>query len=532
MHGDLVVLAVLLVAGAFLLLADRTQIPYPILLVVGGTALAFVPGVSEFVLDPDVVLIAFLPPLLYGVAFFTSLQDLRANYRPIGLLAVGLVAFTTVTVAVVAHHVVGLPWAAAFVLGAVVSPTDPVAATEIAVRSHAPRRLVTIVEGESLINDSTGLIAYKFAIAAVLTGTFHAFSALGEFVWSAGAGVAIGLAVGWAVGALRARLDDAPTETAVSLLTPYVAYLPAEALGVSAVLAAVSAGLYLGWRSPELVTPSTRIQVTGFWELLTFGLNAALFVLVGLQLSTVVNGLDGYSTGELIAYSLAIAGTVLLTRLAFLFPFNVVSRLLVRRLPRIRNATSAPDPPDYWLTLLLGWSGMRGAVSLAVALAIPLRTDAGDPFPGRDLIIFLAYAVILITVVGQGLTLGKLIDVAGVYDDDETVLEQEARARIAAAQAALARIDELEAEEWVREASVDRMRRGYEFRIRRFESRLDDDDDGEIEEGSQAYQRLRRHVLAAERAEIIRARNRGDITDDIMRRIERDIDLEDARLEI
>src|SRR4051812_18234913 len=232
MHGDLVVLAVLLGAGAFLLLADRTQIPYPILLVLGGTGLAFVPGASDLVLDPDVVLVAFLPPLLYGAAFFTSIQDLRANYRPIGLLAVGLVAATTITVAVVAHYVVDLPWAAAFVLGAIVSPTDPVAAAEIAVRSHAPRRLVTIVEGESLINDSTGLIAYKFAIAAVLSGTFSLSSALGEFVLSAGAGVALGLAIGWVIAALRKRLDDAPTETAVSLLTPYMAYLPAEALGI------------------------------------------------------------------------------------------------------------------------------------------------------------------------------------------------------------------------------------------------------------------------------------------------------------
>jgi CPA1 family monovalent cation:H+ antiporter len=527
MHGDLVVLAVLLGAGVLLLAADRTQIPYPILLVIGGTALAFVPGVDEFELDPDVILIAFLPPLLYGAAFFTSIQDLRSNYKPIGLLAVGLVAFTTVTVAVVAHEVVGLPWAAAFVLGAVVSPTDPVAATEIAVRSHAPRRLVTIVEGESLINDSTGLIAYKFAVAAVVTGTFSAMDALGDFVLSAVVGVAIGVAIGWVVGVLRARLDDAPTETAVSLLTPYMAYLPAEALGVSAVLAVVSAGLYLGWRSPELVTPSTRIQITGFWELLTFALNAALFVLIGLQLRHVVEGLDGYSTWELLGYAAVVAGTVVATRMAWLFPFNLASRLLVRT-----GRSNREGPPDFRLVALLGWSGMRGAVSLAVALAIPLTTDAGDPFPGRDLIIFLAYAVILVTVVGQGLTLGKLIELAGVYDDEETVAEQEDRARIAASRAALERLAELAGEDWVRDETASRMRQSYEFRIRRFESRLDDDDDGEIEQGSQAYQQLRRHVLAAERAEIIRARNRGEITDDIMRRIERDIDLEDARLEI
>src|SRR4051794_27580831 len=528
MHGDLVVLAVLLGVGAFLLASYRTQIPYPILLTAGGTALAFVPGVEAFALDPDIVLVAFLPPLLYGAAFFTSIQDLRANYRPIGLLAVGLVAATTITVAVVAHYVIDLPWAAAFVLGAVVSPTDPVAATEIAVRSHAPRRLVTIVEGESLINDSTGLIAYKFAVAAVVTGTFSLMHALGDFVLSATVGVAIGLAVGVLAAELRKRLDDAATETAVSLLTPYLAYLPAEVLGVSAVLAAVTCGLYLGWRSPELVTPSTRIQVTGFWELLTFALNAALFVLVGLQLPTIIDELSGFSTGDLIGWAAVICATVIATRLAFVFPFNIFSRLLVRT--PLRRMPS--EPPSFKLTLLLGWSGMRGAVSLAVALAIPLTTDAGEPFPGRDLIIFLAYAVILVTVIGQGLTLGKLIEWAGLYDDEETVAEQESRARIAASQAAIERLRELEGEDWVREETWDRMVRSYEFRIRRFEARLDEDDDGDIEQGSQAYQRLRRKVIEAERAEIVRQRNRGDITDDIMRRIERDLDLEDARLEI
>jgi Na+/H+ antiporter len=528
MRGELVVLCVLMGAGAFLLLAERTQIPYPILLTLGGTGLAFVPGVGQFKLSPEVILVAFLPPLLYGAAFFTSVQDLRADARPVGALAVGLVTATTVTVAAVAHAVAGLSWPAAFVLGAIVSPTDPVAATEIAVRSRAPRRLITIVEGESLINDSTGLIAYKFAIAAVVTGSFSLTSALGDFVLSAGAGIGIGMVVGFGTAELRKRLDDAPTEIAISLLTPYVAYLPAEALGVSAVLAVVTAGLYLGWRSPELVTPSTRIQATGFWEILTFALNAALFVLVGLQLRNVINGLNGYSVDDLATYAAVVVATVIATRLAWVFPFNIISRGLAKRFPRAPGA----EPPDLRLTALLGWSGMRGAVSLAAALAIPLTTDAGTPFPDRDLIIFLAYSVILVTVVGQGLTLGKLIAVAGIYDDEETVAEQEARARVAAANAAIARLNELGGEEWVRDDTHRRMVASYEFRVRRFESRFDEDDDGEIEEGSQAYQRLRRKVIAAEREEIVRQRNRGNITDDIMRRIERDLDLEDARLEI
>jgi Na+/H+ antiporter len=528
MHGELVLLLVLLGAGVFLLGAERTGVPYPILLTAGGTALAFLPGVGDFELSPEIILVAFLPPLLYSAAFFASLQDLRANAQPIGLLAVGLVIATTVVVAVVAHAFVdGLDWPAAFVLGAIVSPTDPVATTEIAIRSRAPRQIVTIVEGESLINDSTGLIAYKFAVAAVVSGSFSLAQAAGDFVWSAVAGVAIGLAVGWVVAIIRRRLDDAPTEVAVSLLTPYLAYLPAEALGVSAVLAAVASGLYLGWRSPELVTPSTRIQALGFWELLVFALNAVLFVLIGLQLRHVIEGLDGFSPGQLAGWAALVVAAVVVTRMVWMLVFNTLDRRLLRR-----SRDESDGPPPTGMAVLLGWAGMRGAVSLAAALAIPLHTDSGAPFPQRDLVIFLVYAVILATVLGQGLTLGRLIEAIGIYDDEETTAEQEARARIAAANAAIDRLDELSREDWVRDETQRRMRSLYDYRIRRFESRLDDDDDGDIEQGSQAYQRLRRKVLDAERAEIIRQRNRGLITDDIMRRIERDLDLEDARLEI
>jgi CPA1 family monovalent cation:H+ antiporter len=526
MHGELVLLVVLLSAGAFLLVANHTNVPYPILLTLGGTLLAFIPGAGEVHLDPNIVLVAFLPPLLYSAAFFSSLQDMRANVRPITLLAIGLVTATTITVAVVAHYAIDLSWQAAFVLGAIVSPTDPVAAVEILQRYHAQRRLVSIVEGESLINDSTGLIAYKFAVAAALSGTFSLSEAVGTFFLNALAGIAIGLAVGYAIAELRRRLDDAPTEIAVSLITPYLAYLPAEAIGVSAVLAAVSAGLYLGWRSPELVTPSTRIQAFAVWDILVFGLNAALFVLIGLQLHPLVDALKGVSAGELIRDAAIVSGTVILTRILWVFPLTQLPRLLFRR---VRERDPAPD---WRAPAVLAWSGMRGSVSLAAALAIPLQTDSGAPFPSRDLIIFLTYAVILVTVVGQGVTLGRLVDAAGLYDDDETVAEQEAEARIAAAEAALVRLEELEDADWVRDPTRERMRGLYEYRIRRFRSRLEDDDDGELERGSRDYQRLRREVLEAERAEIIRRRNRGMITDDIMRRIERDLDLEDARLEI
>jgi CPA1 family monovalent cation:H+ antiporter len=453
MHAELVVLAVLVGAGVFLVLADRIGVPYPILLTLGGTALAFLPGAGQVTLDPKIVLVAFLPPLLYSEAFFGSLQDMRANLRPIGLLAVGLVIATTVTVAVVAHAVIpGMPWTAAFVLGAIVSPTDPVAAVEIATRVRAPRRLVAIAQGESLVNDATGLIAYKFAVAAAVSGAFSMWSAIGQFFIDSAVGIGIGLAIGAAIAELRRRLDDAPTEIAVSVLTPYLAYLPAEALGVSAVLAAVTSGLYLGWRSPELVTPSTRIQAFAFWEIFVFGLNAGLFVLVGLQLRQVLSGLDGFSAGQLTGYAGVVVGTVIVTRFAWTFPLTYLPRML---LPRLRER----DPsPDWRLPALLGWMGMRGAVSLAAALAIPLHTATGAPFPARDLIIFLAYAVILATVVGQGATLHRLLELAAVYEDEETTAEQEARARIAAAEAALERLDELSGEDWVRDETHERMR--------------------------------------------------------------------------
>ncbi len=502
--------------------------PYPILLVAGGAALGFFPGLPSVELDPDLVLVIFLPPLLYAAAFFSSLRDLRDNVRPIGLLAIGLVVFTTLLVGVVAHAVVDdLSWAAAFTLGAVLSPTDPVAATAIASRAGAPRRFVTIIEGESLVNDATALIAYKVAVGAVVTGSFSLVDAGGEFVLNAVAGVAhrrssVGAVVAW----VRRATDDAPTEITISLLTPYFAYLPAEALGVSAVLAAVTSGIWLGWRSPELITPATRLQAFSVWEVLVFILNAALFVLVGLQLRTVVERIsDDYAAGDLVLWAAVIAAAVIVVRFLWVFPATYLPRLLSRR-ERERD----PMPPPTHV-LLVAWTGMRGAVSLAAALAIPLTVDGGGPFPGRDLIIFLVYTTILVTILGEGLTLAPLIRLLGIEDDG---MEErlEVKARVKAAKRAIARVDELVGEEWVREETAGRMRGLYEFRIRRFRARFDDEDDGSIEDGSLAYQRLRREVLEAERSEIVRLRNEGFINDQIMHRIERDLDLEDTRLEL
>jgi monovalent cation/hydrogen antiporter len=507
-----------------LVLAPIVRVPYPILMVLGGLALAVIPGVGTLELKPEVVLVAFLPPLLYSAAFFTSLRDFRANLRPISLLAIGLVVVTSIAVAAVAHAVIGLPWAAAFVLGAVVSPTDPIAATAIARRLGVTRRLVNILEGESLVNDATALIVYRAAVAAVLTGSFSLWKTGLEFVGNAAAGIAIGLAVAWIIRQLRRRLNNPPVELTISLVSGYLAYLPAEAAGVSAVLAAVTAGIYLGWYAPELTTAQTRLQGQAVWEILVFVLNAALFVLIGLQLPVVVEGLED-EPSTLAWYALAIAGTVILVRLAWMFPAAWLPRRLFRR---IREH----DPMPSWQQLVLvGWTGMRGAVSLAAALAIPLTTDAGQPFPGRDLILFLTFATILATLVLQGLSLPAVIR-ALELGSDGLEHKEETKARIHAADAALRRLDELTSEDWVRDDTAERLRGFYGFRRNRFAVRFDETDDGALEQRSMNYQRLRRELLEAEREAVVELRQLGRISDDVMRRIERDIDLEYTRLDV
>jgi CPA1 family monovalent cation:H+ antiporter len=525
-HEQLVLLALLLAVAALLVAAPMLRVPYPIFLVLGGLALGFVPGIPTLELPPDVVLVAVLPPLLYSSAFFTSLRDLRQNKRSIGILAIGLVVATMVAVAVVAHSAVdGMSWSAAFVLGAVVSPTDPIAATAIMRRLGVPRRVVAVVEGESLVNDGTGLVLYRVAVTAAVTGTFSFWEASWRFLWNVAGGIAIGLAVGWLVAGVRRRLDNPPVEITIALMTGYVAFIPANAAEASGVLATVTAGIYLGWRTPELTSVQTRLQGIAVWEILVFVLNALLFALVGLQLSSILDALTGFSAGELIWYGLLVTGTVVLTRLVWVPVFTYVPQWIFRRL-----GERAPAPP-FSQSMVISWSGMRGAVSLAAALAIPLTTDAGPAFPERDLIVFLAFVVILGTLVVQGLSLPLMIRALPIEFDhlDE---KEDAKARIHAAEAALARLEELLEEDWVREDTAERLRGLYNFRRNRFRSRFDAESDGGIEERSQNYQRLRRELLEAERAAIVDLRRNGVINDDAMRRLQRDLDLEDARLDV
>jgi CPA1 family monovalent cation:H+ antiporter len=514
-------LAVMVAVAGLSVLARVVRVPYPILLVLGGLVLGFVPGMPTVELPPELVLVAFLPPLLYWAGFFSSPRDLRADARAISMAAVGLVLVTTAAVAVVAHAVVdGMTWPAAFALGAIVSPTDPLAASAIGRRLGVPRRLLTLLEGESLVNDATALVAYRIAVAAAVSGSFVLWEAGLRFVVTAAGGVAVGLLAGWLVAELRRRLDDPVVEIVVSVFTGYVAYLPAELLGVSGVLAAVTTGLYVGWRAPELSSAPTRLLGFSFWEVLVYLANAVLFILVGLQLPPILEDLDGTAVATLVAQGVLVSVVVVAVRVGWMFSVPYLVRLLDRRPSQVMRRVGARD------RLMVGWSGMRGAVSLAAALALPLD------FPMRDLILFLTFSVILATLVVQGLTLPTLIRRLRLEQDDAEERE-ELTARLAATQAALERLDELAGADWTRDDTVERLHGMYEFRRRRLKARGGylEDDDG-VEDRSLAYQRLVRELLQAQRQAIVRLRNQGQISNDVMHRVERELDLEDTRLEI
>jgi Na+/H+ antiporter len=508
-------------------IARLLGIPYPIVLVVGAIPLGYLPGVPDVELDPDLVLVIFLPPLLYVAAFFADLRALRANARALSMASIGLVLATTCAVALVGHELIGLSWAVAFALGAIVSPTDPVAATAITRHLGVPRRLVNIIEGESLINDASALIAFRVAVAAAIGGSFSFLDASVDFVAAVAGGIAVGLAVGAAIAEVRRRLDDIPVEITISIFSGFVAYLPAEALGVSGVLAAVTCGIYLGWVAPQVSTAQMRLQGYAVWELIVFLLNAVLFVLIGLQLPSILDAVAEIELGTLVGYAVATIAVVIGTRFLWLFTMPYVVRALDRRPGQVERRVGVGQ------RIIYGWAGMRGAVSLAAALSLPLETDAGAPFPDRELVIFLAYCVVLFTVVVQGLTLPGLIRRLGVVDDGAEEEAEEHAARIAAAEAALAALDGLAEEEWARPETIERMRGMYGFRRRRFETlRGDLDDEDGIVDQSLSYQRLMREVIEAQRGAIVQMRNEGLISAEVMRRVERDLDLEETRLEV
>lgn len=516
------VLGLLVATVVLASLATRLRVPYAILLVLGGAALGFLPGLPTVKLDPELILFFFLPPLVYSSAWQTSWREFRATLRPIVLLAVGLVLVTTAGVALGAHLLLGLPWPVAFVLGAVLSPTDAVAASAIAQRMGLSRRIVTVLEGESMVNDATGLVVYTFAVAATVTGVFHLGDASLQFVVVSLGGLLVGLVVGWPLAWLHRHLDDAPIEITLTLLTPFAAYLLAEAVHVSGVLATLSAGLYLSRHSSRFFSSNTRLQANAVWNVLTFILNGLLFLLIGLQLRDILETLGKQPLVSAIGESLLVSLVVILVRCVWVFPATYLPRLFF---PHLR----ARDPLPNWRSVfVVAWTGLRGGISLAAALALPLSIQGNAPFPERDRLIALTFGVILATLVGQGLSLIPLIRWLDLTPDGESEQERQ-QARLVAAQAALTRLQDLAGQEWVPEEVWTHLRTWYEEKARHASAQPDGEQSVQ-DETLAAKQRLRRELIQAERVAVIQVRDQGQIDDDILREMERELDLEEQQV--
>jgi monovalent cation/hydrogen antiporter len=525
-----VLLCVLAAVTALSGVARRTGIPAPFVLVLAGLAASFVPGVPEVELDPHLVLVLVLPPLLYAAALSTAYADFGDNLRPIGLLSVGLVLVTTAAVAGVASLVVpDLPLAAAFALGAIVAPPDAVAATAVGRRMALPRRVLVILEGESLLNDATALVSYRIAVGAAVAGGASVGGALGDFAVAAVGGALVGLALGVVVAALRRRLHDPLLENALSLLTPFAAFLPAEQLHASGVLAVVVTGLYLGRRAPVLLSSGARLQGQALWGMVTFLLEGLVFALIGLQLPQVLDTL-GDDTALGVTTAMAVTATAVLVRFAWVFPATYLPRVLSARL-------RARDPAPPWrYPFLIGWAGMRGVVSLAAAFALP------RDMPGRDLILFVTFCVIITTLLAQGMTLPWLVRRLDLDDDGAAERTEKA---IATADHHVARmaLQELERlEDDVPDRVADELRHHLEERVRRAHAILGgcpgehEYDDGATADDRRALvdavtaAQVRRQLLDVERAELLRLYRERDIDDEVLRAMQQQLDVEELGL--
>jgi monovalent cation/hydrogen antiporter len=520
--GKTELILICLVAVALLaLVARKIRVPYPILLTCGGVLLALIPGLPAIQLEPKLVFNLFLPPLLYPAAIFTSWRDFRLNLRSILPLAIVLVLLTMTVSAYLFHHLVGLPLAVGFVFGAIISPPDAVAALAVTQNLRVPRKIIVILEGESLVNDATSFISFRFAVVAVITGTFSLAQAGLQFLFVATGGICVGLAVGWLIVQVQKRLDDPPVQTLFSLLTPYVAYFSGEGLHVSGILAVVIAGIYIGWRAPRILSGRMRLQAFPVWEMVTFILNGILFMLIGLQLPQVMDALPPGTATRVAWLAIVFVAVIVLVRFVWVFGATY--------LPRLLSSTFRRKNPAPWKhTALIAWIGMRGADSLAGALAIPFVLGNGEPFPGRELILLLTFCVIFATLVLQGLTLAPLVRWLGVLDDHVTEKE-EILARLKANEAALARLEELGSSNRARAQTVERLRSEYEDRVRQL--RIETPDEERVSRlYSRDFEELSRELLQTERDTIIGLRNEEAINDQALRRIQRDIDLAEARL--
>jgi len=521
-------LVILLLAVVLVLttLAEKLVIPYPILLVIGGGILGLVPGLPTVTLSPDLVFLVFLPPILCAAAYFTSWREFRENLRPISMLAVGLVLVTTAVVAVVARAVLpGLGWAEAIALGAIVSPPDAVSATAIGKRLRIPRRVVTILEGESLVNDATALVLYRAAVAAAVGGSFVLGDALLQFVLAAVGGIAIGIAVGMMTRWALWLATDSFTDLAITLLSPYLAWILGEVAEVSSVLACVTVGLYARKYFSAEVAPATRLQARAVWDLLIFILNGFIFILIGLQLGALRDAVPAGRFPAVVLAGAAVSLAAIVVRLLWVPAAAALPRLMSAKL-------RARDPMPPWSHIFVtSWTGMRGIVTLAGALALPVATTAGAPFPFRAEIILISFAVILATLVLQGLSLTPIIRALRLEEDHGPLQREETLARERAASAALERLDGLAGEDGVRVEHLERLRTQYSQQLQRL-SGSSPVDAGHLLEADEQFRQLRHETLTAERVRLIQMRNDGTISDEVLHRLEQELDVEALRVGI
>ncbi len=519
---EIVFLLLLLFVAAFGALACKLKTPYPIVLVIAGLLLGFVPGIPRITLNPDIIFFVVLPPLLYSAAWRVPWREFSYNLVSISSLAFGLVTFTVLGVAEMAQRFLpGFDWRTGFALGAVVAPTDAIAATSIARRMGLPKRIVDTLEGESLVNDASALLALEFGVAMLVRGQAPTVvSGLLRLAYLAAVGLVVGLLIGVIVNWIERRIDDAPIEIALSFLTPYAAYLAADSIRASGVLAVVACGLYLSRRSSGFFSPGVRLQVNAVWDSLTFILNGLVFIFLGLQLPYVLEGARDHNLRELLMYGAFFSAFLILLRLIWAFPGARLSYFIRRRVLRQRERL----PPARQI-FVVGWTGMRGVISLAAAIALPHTLANGAPFAQRQLIIFLAFSVILVTLVLQGLTLPPLIRALGLAGASGRNIEEE-EARRVILETALRRLNE------VRESARADFAEVFDDLELHYRDRLAILTEEEADVRSASYRRfveLSRELIQVERRTAIRLRNEGRINDDLLRQIERELDLTESR---
>lgn len=525
----LLVLALLFAVSMLSMLSEKLKISYPIFLVIAGLLISFIPAIPDVFLDPDIVFLIFLPPLLYAAAWNTSWKEFWKFRRPIGLLAFGLVIFTSTTVAFLANAIIpDFPLALGFLLGAIISPPDAVAATSVLKGLKIPKRVVTILEGESLVNDASSLIVFRFALAAIFTGQFSFIKASSEFFMVAGMGILIGVAIAHIIYVVHRFLPTTPSiDTAITIVSPYLMYISAEHFHWSGVMAVVSGGLFLSFRSHEIFAYDSRIQVYSFWETIIFLLNGTVFILIGLQLPQIVTGLEQYSIPNIILYSILISIVTVLLRIIWVFPGAYLPRILSKR---VRQSEVRPA---WQGVFMVAWSGMRGVVSLASALAVPLTLTNGEKFPHRDLLLFITFIVILFTLVLQGLSLPWIIKKLKISEAGATEnnTEQEMAIRIRLAGAALDHMQNNYADELTSIDAYNRLKERYERMIEIANKKLlEQENEDETPDFLPRYRQMLLEIVSVRRKELHKLRQEKIYPDELLNNKEWELDLEEARL--